>query len=150
MKELYRFRYVYNLEEILDYVKNSFVGEQYELFEEFFCYKALDELILITENDFNNFHDFIYDKNTVPGYLIYRNRFYIFQPINQHENVPMYYRTNYIKDLHHVLTLNQYFNNSLDANLINEFTDIKKKSIQIEYDFDNVLEYYDFFFYRCL
>ena len=143
IKELYRFRYVYNLEEILDYVKNSFVGEQYELFEEFFCYKALDELILITENDFNDFHDFIYDKNTVPGYLIYRNRFYIFQPINQHENVPMYYRTNYIKDLHHDLTLNQYFNNSLDANLINEFTDIKKKSIQIEYDFDNVLEYYD-------
>jgi len=143
IKEMYRFKYIYALEEILDYVKNSFTGEQYELFEEFFCYKALDELILITENDFNNFHDFIYDKNTVPGYLIYRNKFYIFQPINQHENVPMYYRTNYVKDLMDELTLNQYFKNTLDTKILDEFTDITKKENQIEYDFDNVLEYYD-------
>jgi superfamily II DNA or RNA helicase len=143
IKEIYRFKYIYNLEEIVEYVKNSFTGEQYELFEEFFCYKALDELILITENDFNNFHDFIYDKNTVPGYLIYRSRFYIFQPINEFENVPMYYRTNYIKDLKHELTLNQYFKNTLDTVLMDEFTEITSQNVEIEYDFDNVLEYYD-------
>ena len=143
IKEMYRFKYVYNLEEIMETVKNSFTGEQYELFEEFFCYKALDELILITENDFNNFHDSIYDKFNVPGYLIYRSRFYIFQPINQHENVPMYYRTNYTKDLLEELTLNQYFRNTLDNEIMKEFEEITTKVSAIEYDFDNVLEYYD-------
>lgn len=143
IKEMYKFKYVYNLEEIMDYVKNSFKGEQYELFEEFFCYKALDELILISENDFNNFHDSIYDKFNVPGYLIYRERFYIFQPINQNENVPMYYRTNYTKDLMDELTLNQYFKNTLDSKIVDEFEEITNKVDEIEYDFDNVLEYYD-------
>ena len=143
IKELYRFKYVHNLEEIIDYVKNSFTGGQYELFEEFFCYKALDELILITENDFNNFHDFIYDKYNIPGYLIYRSRFYIFQPINQNEDVPMYYRTNYVKELTNELTLNQYFRNTLDAHIVNEFNDYTETQKHIEYDFNSGLEYYD-------
>ena len=143
IKEMYRFKYVYNIEEILEYVRDSFVDEQFDLFEDFFCYQALDELILISENDFNNFHDSIYDKFNVPGYIIHRARFYIFQPINQNENVPMYYRNNYTKDLMDELTLNQYFKNNLDSKFVTEFEDITNTSEEIEYDFDNVLEYYD-------
>lgn len=143
IKELYRSKYVYNLEEIIEYVRNSFSGDQLELFEENFCYKALTELILITENDFNNFHDFVYDKFNIPGYLIYRSRFYIFQPINQNENVPMYYRTNYIKDLVDELTLNQYFRNTLDTKIVDEFSELTATEIRVEYDFNSGREYYD-------
>ena len=41
----------------------------------------------VSENDFNNFQDTIYDKYNVPGYLIYRNKYYIFQPFDQNEDV---------------------------------------------------------------
>lgn len=143
IKEMYRTDYVYHLEQIIEYVKNSFSGEQLELFEEQFCYKALSELLLKTENDFNNFHDFIYDKFNVPGYLIHRSRFYIFQPINQNENVPMYYRTNYIKDLVDELTLNQYFRNTLDSKIVDEFTEMTATNERVEYDFNTGREYYD-------
>jgi len=141
IKEMYRFKYVYRLEEILENVKKSFTPDQAELFENYFCYQALNDLVLITENDFNNFTSTIYDKFNVPGYLIYRNRYYIFQPLNQNEDVPMYYRTNYSKDLIEELTLNQYFKNSLDSKIVGEFQITDNDDIQ--YDFDNVLEYYD-------
>ena len=51
------------------------------------------------------FHDNIYDKFSVPGYLIYRSKYYIFQPFNQNEDVPMYYRNNYHNDLVNQLSL---------------------------------------------
>jgi myosin heavy subunit len=51
IKEMYKYKYIYLLDEIIDIVKNSFVGEKKELFEPFFVYQALDELIPITEND---------------------------------------------------------------------------------------------------
>ena len=46
-------------------------------------------------NDFNNFKDTLYDKFNRPGYLIQRNKYYIFQPFNQNEDVPMYYRATF-------------------------------------------------------
>lgn len=142
IKEMFRFKYVYNLQEIIDYVKTAFIDKN-DLFEDFFCYKALDELVLVSENDFNNFTDIIYDKFNVPGYLIYRKRYYIFQPLNQNEDVPMYYRTNYVKDLVQELTLNQYFNNTLDSQVIDEFKSLENDDINTQYDFDSILEYYD-------
>jgi hypothetical protein len=41
---------------------------------------------------FNNFKDTIYDKYNRSGYLIQRGKYYIFQPYNENEDVPMYYR----------------------------------------------------------
>ena len=32
------------------------------IYDDFFIYQALDKLIPVTENDFNNFNDTIYDK----------------------------------------------------------------------------------------
>ena len=60
---------------------------------------VLDELIPITGNDFNNLKDTIIDKHNNQGYLIYRDTYYIFQPNNQNEDVPMYYRTTFNKDI---------------------------------------------------
>ena len=41
---------------------------------------------------FNNFSDTIFDKYNRTGYLIKRESYYIFQPFDENEDVPMYYR----------------------------------------------------------
>jgi len=147
IKEIYRDRYVYIIDEILENVKKSFSGEKLDLFEPFFVHQALDELIPISENDLNNFHDNIYDKFNVPGYLIYRSKYYIYQPFNQNEDVPMFYRNNFHTDLINQLSLYQYFKNTLDTNLLislgvdqETISTIKQKN---EYNFNDIFEYYD-------
>ena len=156
IKELFRFRYVYTLSECITKIKKSYVGEKQDLFEDFFVFKALDELIPITENDFNNYADTIYDKFNVPGYLIYRNKFYIFQPFEQNEDVPMYYRSTFNSELFNDLSLYSYLKSTDILNLINtETNDITtdpnstltqtntKSTKRNMYNFNDVIEYYD-------
>ena len=150
IKELYKTKYAYTLENILAYVKNTYSDEKRDLFDEFFVYKALDELIPLTENDFNNFKDTILDKFNRPGYLIHVNKYYIFQPFDQNNDVPMYYRTTYNKPLVNKLTLRNYLKNS---KLYLEYKGSKSKKQTVTdgilkettnvYDFDTTLEYYD-------
>ena len=150
IKELYKFKYVYTLDECLRQIKKSYIGEKKDLFEDFFVYKALDELIPISENDFNNFSDTIYDKFNIPGYIIYRNKFYIFQPFEENEDVPMYYRSIFQSNLFNDLSLYTYLKTTNVLKLIysksnntenEESTNIK--SIKNIYNFNNVIEYYD-------
>ena len=152
IKELYRFRYVYTLSECVNKIRKSYTGEKRDLFEDFFVFKALDELIPVSENDFNNYADTIYDKFNVPGYLIYRNKFYIFQPFEQNEDVPMYYRSTYHSDLFNDLSLYTYLKSTDILNLINSESDNieidvsadAKKTIKRNiYNFKDVIEYYD-------
>lgn len=147
IKDLYRFKYVYTLKNIINQVKRTYHGEKRELFDVFFVFMALNELIPITENDFNNFKDTIYDKYNRPGYIIYVDMYYIFQPFDQPENVPMYYRTIYDKPLRQQLTLNNYLKsisklpNITLPNQILPDTNINKPIKA--YDFDSVMEYYE-------
>jgi len=158
IKGLYKFRYVYTLNELVRKIKSSYTGEKKELFEDFFVFKALNDLIPINENDFNNFQDTIYDKYNVPGYLIFRNQFYIFQPYDQHEDVPMYYRSNFQTELYNNLSIYNYLKtidilkildktklqDSIDITTTGTFNDKKKKLVKKqEYDFNSVLDYYD-------
>lgn len=140
IKDMYKIEYVYTIEDILENVKNFYKDEYKKLFDEFFCFKALDELIPITENEFNNYKDTIFDKFNKAGYLIYIKKYYIFQPFEQKENVPMYYRTlheglksennaglyNYLKDM-------DEYNINIDED--------EKKEVDVEYQFDKY--YYD-------
>ena len=147
IKEMYRLKQEYELGDIMEYVKNSYYGEKRELFDDFFVFKGLDELIPLTENDFNNYHDTIFDKHNTPGYLIYRDKYYIFQPFGEKEDVPMYYRQTYQKPLLHKLSVYNYMKNT------NAYQDYVKDSDQVEpgdvfrdefaYDFESVQEYYD-------
>lgn len=149
IKELFKFRYVYTLSECVNKIKKSYTGEKRDLFEDFFVFKALDELIPITENDFNNYSDTIYDKFNVPGYLIYRNKYYIFQPFEQNEDIPMYYRSTYNSELFNDLSLYTYLKTTEILSLIQpEITesidDEKKKKVKRDvYNFKDVVEYYD-------
>lgn len=147
IKELYIKNYVYSLDKIINYVKNSYNDEKRELFDNFFVYKALDELIPITENDFNNFKDTILDKFNRQGYLIYNNGNYIFQPFDQNEDVPMYYRTTYDKNITNQLSLYNYLKNTIEykdfkGNTTDSESEILNENVKV-YDFDNVMEYYD-------
>ena len=149
IKEIFKFKIVYTLEEILTRVKKRFVGEQQELFDNFFVYKALDSLLPITENDFNNFNDPIIDKFNNQGYLIYRKGYYIFQPFNENEDLPVNYRNKFNK----VLVNNPSIYNYIKKHpKYKEYKDeIKTESITSEsmsdeiYDFDSddIRNYYD-------
>lgn len=141
LRELYKLRYVYTLDECIKNIKKSYYKDKNDLFEDFFVYKALDELIPITENDFNNFSDTIYDKFNVPGYLIYRNKFYIFQPFDQNEDIPMYYRTRFHSTLFNSLSIYSYLS-SLD--ILSIINNTKQNTFQpTSYNFKDVIEYYE-------
>ncbi len=153
IKELYLKKYDYSLEEITDYVRKNYDEDKLDLFDEFFIYKALDELIPITENEFNNFKDTILDKFNRPGYIIYVNKYYIFQPFNQNENISMEYRSSFESPNVQKLSLYNYLKNSDKYQEIrekinkNKFEDDREKEEILGeksyYDFDSVMEYYD-------
>jgi len=141
--ELFKFKYVFMIDDIVDYVSNSFIGEEKDLFDEKFVYLGLDEITPITENDFNNFKDTIYDKYNIPGYIIQRGKYYIFQPFHENEDVPMHYRITYQKELindlsliNYTKTLDQYKESKIKKSDLKE---IKKE----EYDFEYVKTYYE-------
>jgi len=136
IKELFITSYVYNLQTIIDYVRDYYPESKKDLFDDFFVQKALDELIPVTENDFNNFKDTLYDKTNRPGYLIYLDGYYLFQPFDEKEDAPIYYRTNINLNTKSKLSLNNFLKNN---NLIT----IKDAKSSIEYKFDTVMDYYD-------
>ena len=108
IKELYKLNYVYTLSTITEYVKKSLNPDQAELYDDFFIYQALTQLLPVSDDEFNTFSDVIYDRYNVPGYLIYRNVYYIFQPLDQKDNVPLFYRTVYQRDLINDLSMSNY------------------------------------------
>ena len=147
IKEMYRVKYLYTLKDILAYVKDSYDGEKKELFDDFFVFEALNELTPITENDFNNFKDTVLDKYNRQGYLIYIDKYYIFQPFDQNENVPMYHRSVFDKPMHSSLTLYNYLKNIAKLP-INKKIKLKSDEVVAQkpisiYDFESVMDYYD-------
>jgi hypothetical protein len=150
IKEMYILKYMYVLEDILSYIKESYDEDKKELFDEFFVFKALDELLPITENDFNTFKDTIIDKHNRTGYLIYVNKYYIFQPLDQNENVPMYYRTTQSHNISQQISLYNYLKNNPQYQLIKETlitkpdtNDTTQDTKDTYYNFKDGLEYYD-------
>jgi superfamily II DNA or RNA helicase len=134
VKELYMIGYIYKLSVIVSYVYESYDKSKRELFDDFFVQKALDELIPVTENDFNNFTDVIYDKLFKSGYLIYLDGYYIFQPFDEKENTSLYYRTTYSYKYQSNLSLQTFIEKIADKNAC-----ISGE----EYNFDDVQDYYD-------
>lgn len=112
IKELYKFKYVYTFDELKENILRLYKTDILDLFDDYFLYYALEELIPIDENDFNNFKDIIYDKFNVAGYIIYRGQYYIFQPLNQNEDVPMWYRSNFHSITQPDLTVYNFIKNT--------------------------------------
>jgi hypothetical protein len=112
-------KYNYTVREIVEYVKYTYDKNKIDLFDEFFVYKALDELIPLNQNELNSYKDTIIDKNNRNGYLIFVDKYYIFQPYDQNEDVPIYYRTKYMKPITQPISLYSYLKN------IPEFKNLK-------------------------
>lgn len=149
IKEMFHLDHVYLLDDILKYVKKSYPIEKREMFDDFYVYQALHELIPITGNDFNNFTDTILDKFNRPGYLIYRSRYYIFQPFDENEDLPMYYRRKYLPNIYNKLSLKDYIYHTEEYRKYKDtHRDLEKEEIPgifvaQAYDFDSGQEYYD-------
>jgi superfamily II DNA or RNA helicase len=145
---LFKIKHIYLYDEILNLVKKSYKDFQSNLFENIYLDIALEYLMPQTENDFNNFKDIIYDKFNKPGYIIQRDKYYIFQPSNESENIPLYYRKNINIDYYNQVSIKNYIKQNF-KNYINDKLDLKlndtdsklgiKKTI---YNFEDTLEYY--------
>ena len=145
IKDLYRFKHVYMYDEIIIEIKKSFIQHQAELFEEYFLDQALEDMMPKTENDFNNYKDTIYDKYNRGGYLIQRGKYFIFQPFNENEDAPMYYRHHMEIEQNNQVSLNNYvkqkFKTQYKKNDLEQKEDL---SNNIEgYNFDDTFDYYD-------
>ena len=150
IKEMYIIGFMYTLGDILNYVKKSYSEDRRDLFDEFFVFKALNDLIPTTENEINSYTDTIFDKDNRTGYLIFVDKYYIFQPFDQNEDVPIYYRTKYMKPITQSLSLFNYIKNTdlyknyKDKKLLElDVTDDITKDDKTGYDFDTIMEYYD-------
>jgi hypothetical protein len=150
IKEMYLLGFMYTLGDVISYVKNTYTEERRDLFDEFFVYKGLDELIPVTENDINSFSDTIYDKDNRSGYLIFVDKYYIFQPFDQNEDVPIYYRTKYMKPITQSISLfnylknNDMYKNYKDKKSLDETEETGEESKVLNtYNYDSVMDYYD-------
>jgi superfamily II DNA or RNA helicase/predicted transcriptional regulator len=145
IKDLFKFKPIYLYDEILVEIKKSFKKHQAELFNEYFLDQALEDMMPKNENDFNNFKDSIYDKFNRSGYVIQRDKYYIFQPFDENEDVTMFYRQNIDIKQPNLVSIKNYvkqnyknFKIQKEENIENENKTINK----IGYNFDNVLDYY--------
>lgn len=132
IKYLYRLGYAYSLDKIVEYVRNSYPEEKRDLFDDFYIYQALYDMLPVTSNDFNNFHDIIHDKYNNTGYLIYRENYYIFNRFDQPENESMYYRKKGANNINNNVDLKTYLSHTERAAIIT-----------CKYDFDSTMPYYN-------
>ena len=122
-----------------------------ELFEEYFLEQSLKNMMPITENDFNNFTDIIYDKYNRPGYIIQRGIYFIFQPFNENEDVPLYYKQFIDINYNNKNSIDNYvkqnYSTYIDkvAEVMPKFAASDDDKIRIikEYNFEDTLDYYE-------
>ena len=151
IKDLFRFKHVYLYNEILDEIKKSFLPHQSNLFDEYFLDQALNEMMPKTENEFNNFKDTVFDKYNRSGHLIQRGKYYLFQPFDENEDVPMYYREKIDIKQDNQVSLKNYIKQKYGdirsdlSDVDDEYSDTDTESSINEYgyDFDSVIHYYE-------
>ena len=140
IKDLFKFKYIYLYNELLNIIKKSYLEHQVELFDNYFFDQALEDMMPKNENDFNNFSDTIYDKYNRAGYLIQRGKYYIYQPFNENEDVPMYYRQRLEIENVNQVSLNNYIKKNYSTKNFKE----NKKEVKISgYDFESTKDYYE-------
>ena len=134
IKNLFYINYIYNLDTITEFVKKCYENDEKELFDVFYIYKALDEFMPITENDFLNMEDALYDKYNRKGYIIYVNGYYLFQPLSEKENLMSYYRKKKNIQIHNNVSL---------CTFMKTFKNYDDDDNIEKYDFDMGRKYYD-------
>lgn len=141
IKTMYKAAHVFDRKQILKRVKQSYPREKRELFDELYVDQALAQLLPVSENDFNNFQDTITDKFNRPGYLIYRGGYYIFQPFDENENLPMFYRQHYQPKINHKLDIKDFMKHSTAYVEYSKQQETKPSFVSEGYTFDE--SYYE-------
>jgi hypothetical protein len=140
VKDLFRLKDYYTLDELAGNVCQKYPREKQELFDIFFVYQALDYLLPVSESEILNFEDYIYNKYNTLGYLIFRNKFYIFQPLDEKQSITVQYRGNFNDKFVNELTLGKYLNGVFKDKLVKSQ---KKTETQKAYDFESNQDYYE-------
>jgi len=147
IKDLFRFKHVYLYDEIIKEIKSSFLPHQSGLFDTYFLDQGLEEMMPKSENDFNNFKDTVFDKYNRPGYLLQKNKYYLFQPFNENDDVPMYYRETINIENTNQVSLKNFVKQKygdIKSKLPEANKEEKTSSKKTEgYDFESVIDYYD-------
>lgn len=133
IKNMYLKKYVYVLDDFINEVK-----KHKNYFDIYVLYKALDSFIINSDNEIINLSNdsYIFDKFNRPGYLLYFNKFYIYQPLWEPIKQMMYERENYQFNLNLQPSLSDY----LKLNNLNYQEKIMKKVEN--YDFESNKSYY--------
>ena len=142
IKDMFRFKHVYIYDEIKKTIMLSYKKEQRELFDNYFLDKALEDMMPQTDNDYNNFKDTVYDKYNRSGYLIQRDKYYIFQPFDNSEDIPMYYRTNYDLNNENLIPIKNYVEMKYGTIKDTQYKKTEQRIMKKDYDLDSVSSYY--------
>lgn len=143
IKNMFRINVAYTLENIIAEVYTEYPKNKKEYFDEFYVYKALDELIPVSQNDFNNLTDYIIDSTNKPGYILFIENYYIYQPFDLDTDVPLFYRNRIENPITSTVSVYDYirdlpeFKNYIGSEETEEVYTITG------YDFNSVMEYYD-------
>ena len=140
IKELYTIKNIYSINDICNIIKREYKKENKKFFDSFFIFKALDKLVLTNENEFNNFKDYIYDKYNQKGYLIYLKNYYIYQPFDKSENIPIYYRNIYDKNINIQSSLYNYIKNNIKINHEKYIFDMHYYSKKKEFEYVGIID----------
>ena len=140
IKKIFKIKLAYSIDEILNIIE-KINKKNNLLFDNFFVFQALNKLIPKTQNDFNNFNDIIYDKYNRAGYIIYINKYYIYQSFDMNKLTPLYYRNNYQLNFFPNIGISSFIKKDKNYEKIKENksigTDVKN------YDFKINENYYD-------
>ena len=143
IKDLYRFKHVYLYDELLQIIKDFISKDKLELFDDYFLDQAIEDMMPKSENDFNNFIDTVYDKFNRPGYIIQRNKYYIFQPFDENEDITMFYREHLPITNNNMVPIENYVKQKFKNIKLEQTSEIVVKKEYKSYDYENVLEYYN-------
>lgn len=141
IKNLYKFKHVYVYKELLDKITKSLTDKQKDMFDNYFLDKSLHDLMPRTENDYNNFKDTVYDKFNRSGYLIQRGKYYIFQPFNDNENIPLSTRKSYKLDIDNNINVKNFTTSKYGEDFKNDIEIKETRVIKDDYTYD--MKYYD-------
>lgn len=143
IKDLYRFKHVYLYDEMLQIIKKFISKDKLELFDEYFLDQSIEDMMPKSENDFNNFTDTVYDKFNRPGYIIQRNKYYIFQPFDENEDVSMFYREHLPLANTNMVSIENYVKQKFKNVKMEQTNEPIVKREQKSYDYESVLYYYN-------
>ena len=132
IRDMYRLNDYYNLDQLIESVKAQYSPEKREMFDEFFVYKAIDDLIPVDQNDLYDFDAFLFNRYNVTGYLTHRDGFYVFRPAKEGQ----------VKNVLRNMTFRQEVEQDLPLRVFLSYGKVQPLKDFVHYDFETSQDYY--------